>query len=527
MGKFITFLLVLVAYYILLTFSATAVSKNFKTSYDVTYAINEDGITNVLFKINLSNLTSQYYASSYKLTVGLSQINNLAASDPNGKIIPKVLKTEDGQSIELVFNKKVVGITDSLSFSLSFDTKEVSQKQGHSWEVNIPRFSNQESFENFVVHIKTPSSFGPPTYIKPKPKTNNLDFTKEDLGKSGISLGFGDTQYYSFGLTYHLSNKHLFPIVSEIAFPPSTNYQDVVIDSISKKPASVIKDRDGNNLGKFALSPSEKFDVKIRGRIKVFLYPKKELLKNTDEEVYLKQKPYWEKDQKITDLARKLKTPEAIYTYVVNALTYDFTRVTGNSPRVGAKAILENPHSAVCLEFTDLFIALSRAAGIPAREVDGFAYTQNKKQRPLSLVKDVLHAWPEYYDRKQQAWIMVDPTWGNTTGGLDYFSLLDTNHIAFAKRGVSSTYPIPAGGYKPEELKNVKDVEITFTEKFDPQTEDNVFANLPKDSSSNTITTSFITKIILIGGVLVAGFTILLLTITKSARDLPFFRRKR
>jgi len=43
---------------------------------------------------------------------------------------------------------------------------------------------------------------------------------------------------------------------------------------------------------------------------------------------------------------------------------------------------------------------------------------------------------------------MVDPTWGNTTGGVDYFNTFDFDHLAFVVKGISSTYPVPAGGYK-------------------------------------------------------------------------------
>ena len=91
---------------------------------------------------------------------------------------------------------------------------------------------------------------------------------------------------------------------------------------------------------------------------------------------------------------------------------------------------------------------MARAAGIPARELNGFAYTANPRLRPLSLVADVLHAWPEYYDAEKQQWIQVDPTWGNTTGGVNFFTLLDLNHIVFAIHGVSSEKPYPAGMYK-------------------------------------------------------------------------------
>jgi len=59
---------------------------------------------------------------------------------------------------------------------------------------------------------------------------------------------------------------------------------------------------------------------------------------------------------------------------------------------------LDNTTNAVCLEYTDLFVTLARAAGIPSRSIEGFAYTKNSRLRPLSLVDDVLHAWVQYYD---------------------------------------------------------------------------------------------------------------------------------
>jgi hypothetical protein len=172
----------------------------------------------------------------------------------------------------------------------------------------------------------------------------------------------------------------------------------------------------------------------------------------------LSSESYWEANNpQIKKIANELKTPQAIYDYVVNKLSYAYDKAGRTNDRLGALGALQKPDYAVCLEFTDLFVALSRAAGIPARSIEGYAYTGNSKLRPLSLVADVLHAWPEYYDKTRKAWIMVDPTWGNTTGGMDYFSTFDFDHIAFVVKGQSSTYPIPAGGYKltPEDSKEV------------------------------------------------------------------------
>src|SRR5690606_16956842 len=88
--------------------------------------------------------------------------------------------------------------------------------------------------------------------------------------------------------------------------------------------------------------------------------------------------------------------------------------------------------------------------------------TENDRLRPLSLVDDVLHAWPEYYDKDKKQWVMIDPTWGNTTKGMDYFNTLDFEHITFVVKGLDSEYPIPAGGYKFD--KKSMDIEIQFVQ---------------------------------------------------------------
>jgi hypothetical protein len=115
------------------------------------------------------------------------------------------------------------------------------------------------------------------------------------------------------------------------------------------------------------------------------------------------------------------------------------------------------------MEFTDVFVAIARAAGIPARQAIGYAYTTNTKLRPLSLVTDVLHAWPEYYDSTLGIWVPIDPTWESTTGGVDYFNKLDFNHIVFAINGIRDDYPYPAGSYRPTG-KGGKILDIQFAD---------------------------------------------------------------
>lgn len=483
----------------------TLADSNFNTDYQVTYTIDQNALTHVSIVGTLTNLTQNYYASSYSVSLGFQDVRNINVSDSGGKITPQITKSTAGTQLQLNFNNRAVGYNARQNFVISFDTDEVAQNLNNVWDINIPGIDNQADFSSFNVNVIYPSFLGNPAYIKPVPESsgfqtgNELTFTKQDLGTSGISIAFGNFQIYQFSLNYHLKNTNYFPISTEIALPSSTNYQDVEIDSISKKPTNVTVDKDNNWLAQYALSPYQELTVNVTGKTKIYLNPKTEDLTGSELTDYLKPQPFWESDNsKISDLAKTLKTPYAIYQFVVKTLNYDFSRVQSNSPRLGAVQALDNPDSAVCLEFTDLFIALSRAAGIPAREVEGYGYSSNSRERPLSLVEDVLHAWPEYYDFDRKTWVMVDPTWGNTTGGVDYFNTLDFDHFAFVINGEASDYPIPAGGYKLISDKNTKDVDVTIANTFaasQPKISasidipDNLIAGLPTETSIKIINT--------------------------------------
>src|SRR3990170_1974372 len=232
--------------------------KNFSTDYNVTYSVSSDANTNVNLSGVLTNLTDKYYASSYSVTVGFTDIKNLKASDSEGSITSKITKKAKGSIIFLNFNKNVVGLNNKLNFNISFDTFEVAQNFNNTWDINIPGISSENDFSSFNVTVNYPEVLGKPTFIKPvllnqtASKANNkLFFTKQDLGNSGISIAFGNFQIYNLDLKYHLENKNLFPISTEIALPPNTNYQDVAIDNIIPKPVNVRVDKDGNWLAQY------------------------------------------------------------------------------------------------------------------------------------------------------------------------------------------------------------------------------------------------------------------------------------
>lgn len=472
MSKVYSFLLSFFLFF-LTTFALNidvSASGEFTTDFDVTYKVKDSGITEVVNKITLTNVFSNLYATKYSVILDSISPQNIKAFDTNGPLTVNKIVSDKTTTIDIEFKDQVVGKDKSRTFWVSFEESSFAIRTGEVWEVSIPRLSENSEFSSYYISLEVPESFGQEAYISPNPRESlkadgllKFKFNKEDVEKTGITAGFGQFQVFNFNLNYHLENPLSRESQTEITLPPDTAFQKVHYTELNPRSASMEVDSDGNWIAKYNLKARERVDIVATGYVQIFAsmrpYPKpseKSLSENLTEQ------PYWEVNSpEIVNLSRTLTTPKEIYDYVSTKLKYDYSRVRPNVERLGALKSLQAPESAICMEFTDLFVTLARRAGIPAREVNGFAYTENPEIQPLSLVNDVLHAWPEYYDRELGAWIPVDPTWGSTTGGVDYFSKLDLRHFTFVIHGKSSTKPYPAGSYKLG-ANPQKDVFVSF-----------------------------------------------------------------
>lgn len=473
---FIALLILFTIHYSLLTSVASAAGE-FATTYKVQYEVDEQGKTQVTQQIVLKNKTSNYYADKFELKIGSTKVENVKAQDATGPLETEAKFENNLTTISVKFNQKVIGIEKTLPWTLTYTSNELASKSGQIWEVSIPRLARSADITGYSAVVSTPVSFGQIAFAVPSPLTSEkvgsrqlFTFGKGQLVESGIAISFGEKQVFSFTLNYHLENNNLTSQILEIALPPDNNYQKIVIQKLDPAPRDVIVDKDNNFLALYRLSSRQKINITATGFVEVFSKPFRNIypaLSQNERERYTAKQKYWETDAAfIKKKAEELKGPQAIYNFVTSYLSYSEDRLKQTKvERKGAAAAAASPKDAICTEFTDLFIAIARASGIPAREVEGFAYTQNERLRPLSLALfpgDVLHAWPEYWD-DQLGWVQVDPTWGSTSGGLDYFKKLDFNHITFVQRGVSSQTPFPAGSYKKSGGQG-KDIAIEFAQ---------------------------------------------------------------
>jgi transglutaminase-like putative cysteine protease len=448
-------------------------TEEFTIKYDALYDISAKGETRVTQDIKISNKTSEYYVSEYSLNLSSEKVREITARDKNGPAKLDIKKEASTTAINAKFNENVTGKGNTQTLKLNYIDDSITEKNGNIWTISLPRI-NGTYIDEYNTTISLPKTFGTPSVVYPKPikssenQTSQLYyFNTKQVTDSGVTMSFGNEQFFDLGLTYHLHNTQSVPVNTEIALPPDTGYQKIILDSITPKPTSVRIDPDGNHMATYTLTGKQDLDVVVKGKANLYLEKQKKVGKLTQSQrsLYTRPRTYWESDdEKIASLAASLKTPENIYKYVVQTLSYNTDKLNSDDFfRIGAKQILNEPSNSVCMEFTDLFIALMRAAGYPARELNGYAYSRDTTSRPLSLSQDLLHAWPEYYD-EEKGWVQVDPTWENTTKGVDYFNAFDLNHIVFVVKGSSSEYPYPAGSYKKTNSQT-KDVLVSFSDK--------------------------------------------------------------
>jgi len=141
-------------------------------------------------------------------------------------------------------------------------------------------------------------------------------------------------------------------------------------------------------------------------------------------------------DPEIIETARSLAGDEtnpyaianSIYEWVIDHMTYQLIEGLG-----GAKFAFRNGYGE-CGDYSALFTALCRAAGIPARPIIG---------RWATSIASDWHVWAEFY-LPGYGWLPVDATVADSRGKReDYFGRLDNKRLIFNKQYNIILHPRP------------------------------------------------------------------------------------
>lgn len=300
-------------------------------------------------------------------------------------------------------------------------------------------FEDEQSVEKVTTKVVIPKSLGDINFIRPvaniqQDGSNNvINFTQEDLTGATAWIQIGTTQYYTFNIEQPYIATSSIPIVynqykiilpRDITSGPIT--QKVFFTGITPEPFSTEVDSDGNLTATFRVPVNEEGVIKVSGYAVLTQNNSIDFVNsgNIDQissELITQNTSaakYWESDSsEIEDLAKTLKgnetnvynLVESAYQYVVGKIDYSEVKKFGLNQRQGALATLQGG-AAVCMEYSDLFIAILRAMGIPARAAFGSGYSA--LDGLTSSTNTVNHQWAEVYIPSIKSWVGVDTTWG-------------------------------------------------------------------------------------------------------------------
>ena len=414
----------------------TNVSKIFSSGYDITVSFDNHGDARVKQKVSLKNLVGGCFASEYKLNINSTGVVSISGKDALGNLITKVTKNGKSTTITAQLNDEVIGKNKTVVFELNYTLKGLAKRQGLLWNLTLPQVSTGEKIDSYNLEITVPSSFGTIFSVSPQPKNIKktrkitlLTYNKSNAINKNILASFGEHQEISFTLRHQLENKGFLSKYFTLYFPADTHKQQILYKNISPNPEKLTLDKYGNYLALYKVSGKQTIEVKLEGVAKIVgkgktLHPPivnsgTELSKLTESGQFIQTQ-----DRLIQEKATELKSIQSIYDFVVGYLEYDLNSYrSGRAARKGAASSLRNKTLATNLDFVDLFLALTKAAGIPSREVFGFVLTDDSGFRPTFVGNPLdsldLHVWAQVFDTEKNIWLDVDPTWGKTLSG-DY-----------------------------------------------------------------------------------------------------------
>lgn len=336
----------------------------------------------------------------------------------------------------------------SIEFKLVYRNPGLMNKTGALTDLYIPGFAKDFSFTRgdtsieYNTTVKINKSLAPLNFTVPDPieSTEDNDFRimkykKEDLVGRMIWIQLGKVQYYHFKLVEEApatdikntgyQNEYRLIIPRDIEEYKIT--QKVYFKTLDPEPDQIIEDQDGNLVGYFKVDTDVNTQITIEGYAAVSINENKlsaEMITNiasiSPEMVtkYTGTADFWEVDAlEIKSLSNELLqgSDDNVFTainnnykYVVDHIDYSQVKRFGLNERKGALKTLQEG-SGVCMEYSDLFLTLTRAQQIPARAAFGYGYDSR-----VTSSSQEAHQWVQTYMPGINQWITIDVTWGES-----------------------------------------------------------------------------------------------------------------
>ncbi len=385
----------------------------------------------------------------------------------DGKIVQNKQGSEDtGHTEVLIPYNSSIGIGQSKEFKIIYNNYGLIKTTGALLDIFSPGFGKDYKFDNgttsykYQTTIKINRNLGEVGFVVPTPVETLVEgnyyvykISPESLIGSKIWVQIGKTQYYQFTLSQPVKassaiNKGYFNEYSLVIprdITEAETIQRVFFKNLDPIPKQVVADEEGNLIATFKMPSHQDGVITVEGYAEVSKINQQASRDNAgvldDIDIqemtkYLNPSQFWEVDHpEIQKRASELKSDkkniyeiiESDYSHIIDTIDYSEVKRFGINNRQGALKTLQGG-AAVCMEYSDLFLALSRAQGIPTRAAYGYGYDARIGENQQDA-----HQWVQVYLPGLKEWLSVDVTWGESGpaligGDLNHFY----THVAVA-----------------------------------------------------------------------------------------------
>ncbi len=489
--RWVSFLLLFLIIFGVFAFARhTQAAADFTYNIALNYKLQESGTTTVVANYKVTYNRPDKILDLIRIAAPTNTVENLRATYVGGGEIPTKLEQKSSEGLGYNYDYKEITIDfdtqnargSTLEFSVSYDTNELMDVKGSSRTLYVPSLSQIGSDENYTVSVSAPQDFGKLFSTGVLPELNGADgnlirytFPKSADLKRSVSLIFGESTIYEANFAFPLDNTTGQTKRFTVTLPPDTSSQKIFIKSLSPEPVATRLDGDGNVLADYDVPARTKIVVNtdVAAQVKYLEYDLSTSGSMQDIPVeitkkYTGQTQYWQSTspqlqvkaaQAVAGTDKVIDKVRNLYKLTVDTLSYNNEKIKYNI-RQGSDKALANPDNAVCLEYSDLLIALLRSQNIPARMPVGYAYAGNLKQS--KAVSDSLHSWVEVYV-PGIGWMNLDPTWGEK---FDNFGKSDLDHFAFAVWGAEDASPAAVMVGEQDMNYQYEETTISYSEDF-------------------------------------------------------------
>lgn len=489
--RWVSFLLISLIIFGVFAFARhTQAAADFTYNIALNYKLQESGTTTVVANYKVTYNRPDKILDLIRIAAPTNNVENLRATYVGGGEIPTKLEQKSSEGLGYNYDYKEITIDfdsqnargSALEFSVSYDTNELMDVKGSSRTLYVPSLSQIGSDENYTVSVSVPQDFGKLFSTGVLPELNGADgnlirytFPKSADLKRSVSLIFGESTIYEANFAFPLDNTTGQTKRFTVTLPPDTSSQKIFIKSLSPEPVATRLDGDGNVLADYDVPARTKIVVTtdVAAQVKYLEYDLSTSgsMQDIPAEItkkYTGQTQYWQSTspqlqvkaaQAVAGTDKVIDKVRNLYKLTVDTLSYNNEKIKYNI-RQGSDKALANPDNAVCLEYSDLLIALLRSQNIPARMPVGYAYAGNLKQS--KAVSDSLHSWVEVYV-PGIGWMNLDPTWGEK---FDNFGKSDLDHFAFAVWGAEDASPAAVMVGEQDMNYQYEDTTISYSEDF-------------------------------------------------------------